>query len=150
MAVHRRPQTLRARFVGKALAGLAVSLGLASCTAHVETPNNAHVCNLYARGASHAEVLARGTVVALLGTSQGRSGTHEGFLYKLDGSCDLLLRVETNTSITGPLPLRVGAPVVVKGVYDTDVTGGVIHWTHHDPGGRHVAGYVEIGNKLYQ
>jgi hypothetical protein len=90
-----------------------------------------------------------GTVVALLGTSQGESGEHEGFLLKLSRQCDLLLRVEVNTDITGAVPLATGESVTVKGEYDTDPTGGVIHWTHHDPSGRHIGGYIVAAGKTY-
>ncbi len=114
-----------------------------------EQPNNAQVCALYASGASGAEVIGRGTVLGTLGTHSGPSGEHEGFLLKLDGGCDLLLRVETNVDITGPVPLQMGEVVTVKGQFEDD-GGGVVHWTHHDPRGRHVSGYVEAGGKFYQ
>lgn len=86
----------------------------------------------------------------MLGTRNGPSGEHEGFLLKLNEQCDLLLRVETNVDITGPVPVQAGEIVTVKGQFEDDPSGGVIHWTHHDPRGRHVAGYVDVGGKLYQ
>jgi len=95
-------------------------------------------------------VLAQGRVAALLGTRSGPSGDHEGFLLQLTGDCDLLVRVETNVDLTGPVPLRTGEDAIVKGEYEYTSLGGVIHWTHHDPANRHVAGYVQAGGKLYQ
>ncbi|HUN28938.1 MAG TPA: DUF3465 domain-containing protein [Alphaproteobacteria bacterium] len=144
MAIHRRPQALRYRALTLAFSLLA----LAGCAS--EKPDNAHVCALYAGGASDAEVIAQGTVVAMLGTTNGPSGNHEGFLLKLSQQCDLLLRVETNVDITGPVPLRAGETVTVKGQFEDDPTGGVIHWTHHDPSGHHVAGYVLVDGKYYE
>jgi len=146
MAVHRRPTALRRRTLALGCALLCA----ASCAGKPEQPDNAHICELYASGAGGAEVIGQGTVAAALGTSNGPSGEHEGFLLKLHGQCDLLLRVETNTGITGPVPLHAGENVVVKGQYEDDATGGVIHWTHHDPAGRHVAGYVIAAGKIYQ
>jgi hypothetical protein len=95
-------------------------------------------------------VIGRGTVLGVLGTRGGPSGEHEGFLLKLDQQCDLLVRVETNVDITGPVPLEMGEIVTVKGQFEDDASGGVIHWTHHDPSGRHVSGYVEADGKLYE
>jgi hypothetical protein len=28
--------------------------------------------------------------------------------------------------------------------------GGLIHWTHHDPNGRHVAGWIKHNERTYQ
>jgi hypothetical protein len=47
------------------------------------------------------------------------------------------------------VPLHAGETAIVKGQYETDATGGVIHWTHHDPEGRHVGGYIVVGGKTY-
>ncbi|HEX8806223.1 MAG TPA: DUF3465 domain-containing protein [Candidatus Aquilonibacter sp.] len=146
MAIHRRPPSLRYRTLALALTLLAG----AACSGQAEQPNNAQVCSLYASGSSGVEVIAQGTVFGVLGTREGPSGQHEGFLLKLNQECDLMLRVETNVDITGPVPLQNGETATVKGQFEDDAEGGVIHWTHHDPSGRHVAGYVEVNGKLYQ
>ena len=144
MAVHRRTQALRTLF-----ASLALAL-TAACASHAEKPNNGAACNDYASQSSGNEVLVSGHVVALLGTRESRSGKHEGYLVKLNKNCDLLLKVETNTSITGPIPFTHDEPIVLKGVYVYDPLGGLIHWTHHDPSGRHMNGYVIAGGKSYR
>ena len=147
MEVHRRAPALRYRAVALSF----VLLAIAACSGAVtEKPDNAHVCTLYASGASGAEVIAQGTVIGELGTSNGPSGEHEGFLLKLNRQCDLMVRIETNVDITGPVPLHTGEMVTVKGQFEDDPTGGVIHWTHHDPSGRHVAGYVFASGKYYE
>jgi len=129
----------------------ALMLVLASgCASHPETPDNKLVCQIYAGQGSKQEVLAQGNVATLLGTSNGPSGEHEGFILKLTGDCDLAVRVETNVDITGPVPLHEGEDAIVKGEYEYTAMGGVIHWTHHDPAGRHVDGYVQADNKVYQ
>jgi hypothetical protein len=144
MAIHRRATSLRHR----ALTALAV-VALAACSGQPEQPDNAQICSAYGQGASGVEVIGQGTIVAVLGEAEGRSGEHEGFLLKLHSQCDLLLRIEVNTDITGPIPLHPGERAIVKGQYETDATGGVIHWTHHDPEGRHVGGYIVAGGKTY-
>ena len=144
MALHRGPAALRYRALALTFALLA-----GGCVPS-EQADNGKICGLYASGASDVEVIGQGSVLAILGTRNGPSGVHEGFLLKLTGGCDLMVRVETNVGITGPLPLHPGETATVKGVFDDDADGGVIHWTHHDPSGRHIAGYVEAGGKIYQ
>ncbi len=147
MAVHRRSSTLRHR----ALTALVLIAALAGCGGgNPSSPTTRRVCALYASGADESRGLGQGTVVAMLGTSNGPSGEHDGFLLKLDRHCDLLLRIAVNTDITGPVPLHSRRNGEVKGEYETDATGGVIHWTHHDPRGRHVAGYIVADGKTYR
>ena len=74
---------------------------------------------------------------------------HEGFLFRLASGCSVILRVEANTDFTGPIPLAHGDHVLVKGEYEYYPLGGVIHWTHRDPRGRHEGGYVEAGGRMY-
>jgi hypothetical protein len=136
------------------LGALACALLLAACNAarriHAEAPDDAAVCQLYRDRTERAEAIAGGTVAAILGTRRGPSGTHEGFLLHLDGGCALTLRIETNTDLTGPVPLQRGERVVVKGEYVYDPRGGLIHWTHRDPRGRHAGGYVVAGGRTYE
>jgi len=144
MAVHRRASSLR--HLGITLAVVT----LASCASHPEAPDNGLVCRTFASQSSRQEVIAQGHVAHVLGTQNGPSGEHEGFLLQLAGDCDLLVRVETNIDLTGPVPMRDGDTVTVKGEYEYTALGGVIHWTHHDPAGRHLGGYVVDGGKTYE
>lgn len=98
-----------------------------------------------ARGSSAVEVTASGTVARLLGTYQTRTGTHEGFLLSTNG---LTVRIENNTTITGPVPLTKGEAVLLQGQYECN--DGVIHWTHRDPRMRHIGGFIQAGGKTYR
>jgi hypothetical protein len=61
----------------------------------------------------------------------------------------LTVRVEDNVDLTGPIPLAPGDAVTVRGEYEYDRRGGVIHWTHRDPRGRHPPGYVDVNGERY-
>jgi hypothetical protein len=95
-------------------------------------------------------VVAGGTATRILGIRPGRESPHEGFLLRVNEPCRVVVRVEVNTDFTGPVPLQPGQRVVVMGEYEYDPRGGVLHWAHRDPRGRHPSGYVDAGGQRYQ
>lgn len=113
-------------------------------------PDDAALCSAFSNGRSHVEVVADGRVTRVLGVAPGRISPHEGFLMRVGSGCDAIVRVEANTDFTGQFPVAVGDRVVVKGEYEYYPRGGVIHWTHRDPRGRHDGGYIEVGGRFYQ
>ena len=46
--------------------------------------------------------------------------------------------------------LKKGDKVEVYGEYEYSPKGGVIHWTHHDPQGKHIDGWLKYKGKIYQ
>lgn len=121
---------------------------LAACAAQT-APDNAAVCDAFRAGRSHVEVVAAATVTRVLGVASGRVSPHEGFLMQLTSDCRVVVRVEANTDFTGAFALVRGDRVVVKGEYEYYPIGGVIHWTHRDPRGRHEGGFIQVGDKTY-
>ena len=126
-----------------------LAAGASACST-TQTPDDAALCAAYGAGRSHVEVVADGTVTRVLGIAQGRTSPHEGFLMRLASGCSVVVRVEANTDFTGPIPLGVGDRVAVKGEYEYYPIGGVIHWTHRDPRGRHEGGYIEVAGRQYE
>ena len=126
----------------------AAALLFAGCST-TEAPNDAALCSAYDDERSHVEVVADGTVTRIMGVQSGRVSPHEGFLMRLGTGCSVVVRVEANTDFTGAIPLTIGEHVLVKGEYEYYPLGGVIHWTHRDPRGRHEGGYIEAGGQTY-
>jgi hypothetical protein len=110
------------------------------------------VCNAYRAQSQRVEVTASGTVVKVLGIRRGPSGVHEGFLLATDpaSGCRLTLRIEHNLDIAGRVPLERGEPLELRGEYIYDSRGGIVHWTHRDPRGRHPGGYIKANGEVYQ
>jgi hypothetical protein len=124
--------------------------GACAACSTTQTPNDRAVCDAYSAQRSGVEVVADGTVTRVLGVAPGRTSPHEGFLLRLASGCSLVVRVEANTDFTGAIPLAQGQRVSVKGEYEYYSRGGVVHWTHRDPRGRHEGGYIAAGGQVYE
>jgi hypothetical protein len=136
-----------------AAAGAALAFGTACAgPGGGSDANNGAVYEAWRTGRSNVEVTAEGSIASMLGTVTGPSGAHEGFSLHLRGASGhgLTVRVEDNVDLTGRVPLSAGEDVEVRGEYVYDANGGIIHYTHRDPSGRHAAGFVRAGDALYQ
>lgn len=97
---------------------------------------------------SNLQVRGEGTVIRLL--SDDVSGSrHQRFILQLASGQTLLIshNIDLAPRINN---LTTGDRVVFYGEYEWNAKGGVIHWTHHDPRGRHVSGWVIHNGKTYQ
>jgi len=139
--------------LSRAAAGAALAFGTACAGPRGgNDAGNGAVYDAWRAGRSNVEVTVEGSIASILGTAAGQSGAHEGFLLHLRGASGhgLTVRVEDNADLTGPVPLSAGEDVEVRGEYVYDADGGVIHYTHRDPSGRHAAGFIRAGGALYQ
>jgi hypothetical protein len=74
---------------------------------------------------------------------------HQRFIVSL-GSGQTLL-ISHNIDIAPRVEnLVVGDTISFKGEYEWSDKGGVLHWTHHDPAGRHEPGWIRHDGKNYQ
>ena len=78
-----------------------------------------------------------------------KGSRHQRFLLRLSNDQTLLVahNIDLAPRIDG---LRVGDSVSFYGEYEWNDEGGVIHWTHHDPAGRHADGWLRHEGRMYQ
>ncbi len=111
--------------------------------------NNSDVlAQAFADGTSNIQVEGKGTVLKLLKDDlQGRK--HQKFLLKLASGLTVLIahNIDLSARIEN---LNVGDEVAFYGEYEWNNKGGVIHWTHHDPRGQHINGWLKHQGKTYQ
>ena len=102
----------------------------------------------FASGTSDVQVQDDGKVISVLPDELDGS-RHQRFIVQLASGQTLLIthNIDVAPRIAG---LKVGDSVGFNGEYVWNEKGGVIHWTHHDPQGRHVAGWVMHNGKRYQ
>lgn len=74
--------------------------------------------------------------------SDDRDGSrHQRFLIELESGRTLL--VAHNIDLAERVPLRQGDDVRVRGQYEWNDRGGVLHWTHRDPDRNQSRGWIE-------
>ncbi|HEB88415.1 MAG TPA: DUF3465 domain-containing protein [Deltaproteobacteria bacterium] len=73
---------------------------------------------------------------------------HQRFLIALANGRTLL--VAHNIDLADRIPLERGDRIRLRGQYEWNERGGVLHWTHRDPAGRHAGGWVQFGNRRYE
>ena len=97
---------------------------------------------------SDVQVQGQGTVTRVL--PDDRDGSrHQRFILELDSGQALLIahNIDLAPRING---LNKGDTVAFYGEYEWNSKGGVIHWTHNDPNGRHVDGWLKHRGRTYQ
>ena len=73
---------------------------------------------------------------------------HQRFILTLPDGMTVL--VAHNIDLAPRVPLSTGDRVTIHGQYEWNDRGGVLHWTHRDPGHRHEGGWIEFQGKRYQ
>ncbi|TQV62839.1 MAG: DUF3465 domain-containing protein [Halothiobacillaceae bacterium] len=93
-------------------------------------------------------VEGRGVVEKLL--KDDRNGhKHQRFVLRLASGQTVL--VAHNIDLAPRIDsLAAGDEIAFLGEYEWNPKGGVIHWTHHDPAGRHPAGWLRHRGRIYQ
>ena len=97
---------------------------------------------------SGKQVKGSGRVVRIL-VDDNDGSRHQRFILEMSPGQTLL--VAHNIDLAPRISsLSTGDTVEFYGEYETNPQGGVIHWTHHDPQGRHAAGWLEHRGRRYQ
>jgi hypothetical protein len=97
---------------------------------------------------SDLQVQGTGEVVKVLADDNDGS-RHQRFILRLASGRTLLVahNIDLAPRITS---LNRGDSVEFYGEYEWNPKGGVIHWTHHDPRGKHVSGWLKHNGSTYQ
>jgi len=110
--------------------------------------NDDPIGRAFASRASNIQVEGEGTVIRVL-PDDLNAPRHQRFIVQL-GSGQTLL-ITHNIDIAPRInELEVGDSIRFNGEYVWNAKGGLIHWTHHDPQGRHVAGWIAHNGKTYK
>lgn len=73
---------------------------------------------------------------------------HQRLLLALESGGTVL--ISHNIDLASRVPAEEGDVIVVRGQYEWNEKGGVVHWTHHDPKGWREGGWIEVGGERYE
>ncbi len=101
----------------------------------------------YDRRISKIWLVVEGTVKRRLPDDQTGS-RHQRFILELPNQHTVL--VAHNIDLAQRVPLSQGDRVKLRGRYEWNRQGGVLHWTHHDPKGHIQGGWIKYQGRQYQ
>ena len=123
------------------------SLGKNKAFSNLNLPNLRTVADLYATKTSDAQVEDSGDVVKIL-ADDNQGSRHQKFLVKTAAGQTLLFahNIDLAKRIND---IKVGDTITFRGEYEYNPKGGIVHWTHHDPQGKHYAGWIKCNGTTY-
>ncbi len=118
--------------------------------------NNQNIFSLFADEISTAyenrqsdiQVNSSGTVIKVL-SDDNKGSRHQRFILRLNSGQTILIahNIDLAPRINS---LEKGDEVAFYGEYEWNKKGGVVHWTHNDPRGKHINGWLKHKGTLYQ
>ena len=128
--------------------GNGVFYGLSSHEFQVDSSNISALERAYQNRLSDVQVSGEGVVIKLL-RDDNEGSRHQKFIVRLPSGQTLL--IAHNVDIAPRVnSISTGDKIQFKGEYEWNNKGGVVHWTHHDPAGQHVDGWLKHRGVSYE
>ena len=106
------------------------------------------ISSAYETRTSNVQVSNTGIVVRIL-PDDNKGSRHQKFILKLPSGQTVLIahNIDLAPRINA---INTGDSIEFHGEYEWNAKGGVVHWTHHDPAGRHEGGWLKHNGVLYK
>ncbi len=117
-------------------------------SSNLPAPQAQQIAQAYTGKKSNVQVQGGGIVVKLL-PDDLKGAKHQKFLIKVTD--DMTILIAHNIDLAPRInSLKEGEEISFYGEYEWHSKGGIVHWTHHDPGKRHPDGWIKYKNRVYQ
>ena len=117
-------------------------------TVSLAASDSGDIARAYTAHRSGVQVHGTGIVAKVLKDDE-EGLRHQRFILHMDSGQSVLFA--HNIDLASRVPdLYAGERVEFEGEYEWNEKGGVVHWTHRDPSGRHPAGWLKVAGTLYR
>ena len=113
----------------------------------VASADSGQIETLFTERRSDVVVQLSGVVDRVL-ADDSEGSRHQRFIVELASGHTVM--VAHNIDLAPRVPVHRGDPVEVRGEYEWNERGGVVHWTHGDPQGRHEDGWIRHRGETYR
>jgi len=119
-----------------------------SINSGVGSDDNSPIGRAFKNRTSNVQVEGEGVVTRILADDLDGS-RHQRFIVRLASGQTILIahNIDIAPRVAG---LQEGDNLRFYGEYVWNEDGGKIHWTHKDPNGKHVAGWIKHNGRTYQ
>lgn len=133
----------------KKMAGIIAALLVVLTSVFVsDLDSDNDIATAYADKQSDVQVKGAGEVVKIL-PDDNKGSRHQKFIVELPDKITVL--IAHNIDLAPRIDdLKKGDSVSFYGEYEWNDKGGVVHWTHHDPKGKHPGGWIEHDGVRYE
>ncbi len=99
--------------------------------------------------AQSGEVVTIEAEIVRLLRDDNEGSRHQRFLVRTRSGQQILVahNIDLAERLDGVTP---GDPILIRGQFEWNEKGGVVHWTHHDPRDVHEAGWIRYRGRQYQ
>jgi hypothetical protein len=102
----------------------------------------------YKNHQNNVQVKGAGKVIRIL-SDDNQGSRHQKFILKLSSGNTIL--ISHNIDLAPRFnSISKGDTVQFYGEYEWNNKGGVVHWTHRDPNGHHIGGWLKHNGSIYQ
>lgn len=101
----------------------------------------------FEKGDTGSWIEVTGFVKRLL-SDDDEGSRHQRFIIDIGNRRTLL--IAHNIDLAERVPVGMGDRVHVRGMYEWNDLGGLVHWTHHDPQGIEDGGWVRYRRRTYE
>ncbi|HWV14472.1 MAG TPA: DUF3465 domain-containing protein [Cellvibrio sp.] len=127
---------------------LAVPIQAKQAPVDIRQIDNTAIETAFTSRQQDVQLQGRGKIEKIL-ADDNHGSRHQRFIVRINARQTVLIahNIDLAPRVANA---KTGDWIYFYGEYEWNPKGGVVHWTHHDPQGRHLAGWLKHNGITYQ